>query len=77
MFLLKEALKNVAIQIGASLAPLIKALADSIQNNLVPRLQRLAEWFNNLSLGQQEFALKALLVVAALAPLTMGIGKQH
>ncbi len=75
LFLLKEALKNVAIQIGASLAPLIKALADSIQNNLVPRLQRLAEWFNNLSLGQQEFALKALLVVAALAPLTMGIGK--
>lgn len=75
LFLLKESLKNVATQIGASLAPIIKTLADSIQNNLIPRLQRLAEWFNNLSLGQQEFALKALLVVAALAPLTMGIGK--
>lgn len=75
LFLLKESLKNVATQIGASLVPIIKTLADSIQQNLVPKLQKLAEWFNSLTLGQQEFALKALLVVAALAPLTMGIGK--
>lgn len=75
LFLLKESLKNVATQIGASLVPIIKTLADNIQQNLVPKLQKLAEWFNSLTLGQQEFALKALLVVAALAPLTMGIGK--
>lgn len=75
LYLVKESVKNAALQLGASFAPLIKSIADSIQNNLVPKLQRLAEWFNSLSLSQQQFALKALLVVAALAPLTMGVGK--
>ena len=75
LFLVKESVKNAALQLGASFAPLIKNIADSIQNNLVPKLQKLAAWFNSLSLSQQQFALKALLVVAALAPLTMGVGK--
>ena len=68
-------IKNVVAQIGASLLPIMQSIADLISTKLVPKLQSLAEWFNNLTLGQQEFALKALLVVAALAPLTMGIGK--
>lgn len=75
LYLVKESVKNAALQLGASFAPLIKSIADSIQNNLIPKLQRLAEWFNSLSLSEQQFALKALIVVAALAPLTIGIGK--
>lgn len=75
LFLVKESIKNAVLQLGTSFAPLIKNIADSIQNNLVPKLQKLAAWFNSLSLSQQQFALKALLVVAALAPLTMGVGK--
>lgn len=75
LYLVKESVKNAALQLGASFAPLIKSIADSIQNNLVPKLQKLAEWFNSLSLSEQKFALKALIVVAALAPLTIGIGK--
>ncbi len=75
LYLLKQSIKNVGMQLGASFTPLIKSIADSIQNNLVPKLQKLAEWFNSLTLSQQQFALKALLVVAALAPLTMGVGK--
>lgn len=67
--------KNAAAQIGASLLPIMQAIADLISTKLVPKLQTLANWFNGLSLGQQEFALKALLVVAALGPLTLGIGK--
>lgn len=75
LYLVKESIKNVGLQIGASFAPLIKSLADSINNYLIPKLQRLADWFNNLTVEQQAFAMKALLVVAALAPLTMGVGK--
>ena len=74
-FLLKESIKNVGLQIGTALAPLMQRLAENIQTNLIPKLQRLAEWFNGLSVAQQSFALKAMLVVAALAPLTLGIGK--
>ena len=75
LYLVKQSLKGVAAQIGASLAPLIQRLAENIQTNLIPKLQKLAEWFNGLSVSQQSFALKAMLVVAALAPLTLGIGK--
>ena len=75
LYLVKQSLKGVAAQIGASLVPLIQRLAENIQTNLIPKLQKLAEWFNSLSVSQQSFALKAMLVVAALAPLTLGIGK--
>lgn len=72
---IKTQFANVAAQIGASLLPLMQSLANIIETSLVPKLQKLADWFNSLSLSQQEFALKALLVVAALAPLALGIGK--
>ena len=71
----KESLKNVCLQIGASFAPLLQRIADMINNDVVPKLQKLADWFNTLTVEQQEFAVKALLVVAALAPLALGIGK--
>ena len=73
--LLKQSIQYVGLQIGASLQPLLQSLANVINKSIVPRLQALAEWFNSLTLEQQEFAAKALLVVAALAPLTLGIGK--
>jgi len=72
---LKTQFANVAAQIGASLLPIMQKLADFISENIIPKLQRLSEWFNGLSLDQQEFALKALTVIATLAPLAMGIGK--
>ncbi len=75
IYLLKESFKNVALQIGASFAPLLKKLADTLQNTLIPKLQQLAEWFNSLSLSQQEFIAKALLLVAALSPILLIIGK--
>lgn len=72
---IKTSLKNVCGQIGASLLPLMQSIANAIETSVVPKLQKLAEWFNSLTLGQQKFALAALVVVAALAPLTLGIGK--
>lgn len=75
IYLLKQSIKNCGLQIGASFAPLLQKIADIINTSLVPKLQQLAEWFNSLTIEQQEFAVKALLVVAALAPLALGIGK--
>ncbi|MCM1217998.1 MAG: hypothetical protein NC548_26225 [Lachnospiraceae bacterium] len=72
---IKTQLSNVGKQIGASLLPLMQSIANVIETSIVPKLQKLAEWFNSLTLGQQKFALAALAVVAALAPLTIGIGK--
>lgn len=75
IYRVKESIKKIGLQIGTAFAPLLKSLADNINNNLIPKLQKLAEWFNNLTLKQQAFIVKALLVVAALAPLTLGVGK--
>ena len=60
LYRLKESIKNVGLQIGAAFTPLIKSLADNIQNNLIPKLQSLAEWFNGLTLGQQNSRLPPL-----------------
>lgn len=72
---IKTQLSNVKDQIGAALLPVMQAFADFVENNIVPKLQKLAGWFDSLSDSQKEFAVKALLVVAALAPLAIGIGK--
>lgn len=75
IYLLKQSLSNVVLQIGASLSPLIQSLTEYVNANVIPMLQRLADWFNNLTVGQQELVIKILLVTAALAPLATGIGK--
>lgn len=72
---IKTQLANSVLQIGSSLLPVMQSLAGIVSESLVPKLQTLAGWFNSLTLGQQEFALKALAVVAAIAPLTIGVGK--
>ena len=75
IYLLKQSLSNVVLQIGASLSPLIQSLTEYVNANVIPMLQRLADWFNSLTVGQQELVIKILLVTAALAPLATGIGK--
>ena len=75
IYLLKQSLSNVVLQIGASLSPLIQSLTEYVNANVIPMLQRLADWFNSLTVGQQELVIKILLVTAALAPLAVGIGK--
>lgn len=75
IYLLKQSLSNVVLQIGASLSPLIQSLTEYVNANVIPMLQRLADWFNNLTVGQQELVIKLLLVTAALAPLATGVGK--
>ena len=72
---LKTQFANVAAQIGSSLLPLMQKIANVVSNTIVPKLQQLAEWFNSLSLSQQEFIAKALLLVAALSPILLIIGK--
>lgn len=75
IYLLKESLKKVTQQLGAAVMPLVQSIVDALQNKLIPKLQSLAEWFSQLTVGQQKFAMAAMIVVAALAPLTTGVGK--
>lgn len=67
--------QNVALQIGSALLPVMESIADIVGEKIVPKLQKLAEWFNSLSSAQLRFGLTALSAAAATAPLIMGVGK--
>lgn len=64
---LKSQLEELAISIGDTLMPKIR--------DLVKRLQGLVDWFNSLSASQKETVVKVGLVVAAIGPLLIIIGK--
>ncbi len=72
---IKESFKNVALQIGTALLPLFEKLANIVETTVLPKFQKLQQWMSGLSESQKEFAAKALLVVAALAPLALVMGK--
>ncbi|EXG84491.1 phage tail tape measure protein, TP901 family [Clostridium sp. ASBs410] len=65
--ILKSQLEELAISIGDTLMPKIR--------ELVKRVQGLVDWFNNLSTSQKETVVKVGLVVAAIGPLLIIIGK--
>lgn len=69
LFRVKETFKNIALQIGATIAPVILNLTEIIENKLIPKLTNLMNWFSNLSTKQLEFAMKVLVVIAAISPL--------
>ncbi|MBU9746588.1 phage tail tape measure protein [Lachnospiraceae bacterium ASD3451] len=60
-------LKNAAIDFGGKMAPAIKAVTDI--------LQTLADKFSSLTPEQQEFIIKAALIVATLGPVLSIVGK--
>jgi TP901 family phage tail tape measure protein len=61
-----EELKGSLQDVGATLLPLVKDIADGLRN--------LAERFNNLTDDQQQFIVKALGIVAVMGPLLVAIG---
>lgn len=72
---LKTQFSNVALQIGSSLLPIMQILAEFVGNEVVPKLQELAEWFSNLSPEMQGTILSILGVIAIAAPLLIVFGK--
>lgn len=64
---LKSSIDVAATSIGEALAPTILAVANAIQS--------LVDWFNGLSEGQQQIVVKIGLLVAALGPCLIIVGK--
>lgn len=65
--ILKSQLQEAAIAIGDALIPKIRAL--------VSKIQEWTDWFNQLDESQKEMVVTAGIVVAALAPMLIAIGK--
>lgn len=64
-------LKNISILLGDAL---MRALEPSIEK-VSSALERLYNWFSNLSKGQQELVAMILLIVVAIGPVLIIVGK--
>lgn len=69
IFRMKEQFKNVSYQLASSLIPVMSSFVDLLEQNIIPAVQSLFEWFGNLSEGTQKFLLGGLLLVAGLSPM--------
>jgi len=72
---LKFGFEQIKNQLGAALIPLMTTLAGIIQTNVIPFVQKLAEWFGNLSEAQMSIIFGVLAFITALAPMLIIFGK--
>lgn len=72
---LNTTMQYATAQLGLAFAPVIERVVEWIEASLVPALESLAEWFENLSPGMQNAILGILGIVAVATPLLMLIGK--
>lgn len=73
--IIKTSIANLGRQIGVALLPVMKTLADFIETRIVPAIQKVVEWFQNLSDRQKNMIVGILGVVAALSPVLLILGK--
>lgn len=67
-----ETMKN---QLGVALLPIMKELSSFVQDKIIPAVQKLVDWFSDLSVGQQKIILQITALLAALAPVLLIVGK--
>lgn len=72
---LNTTMQYATAQLGLAFAPVIERVVEWIEASLVPALERLAGWFEELSPGMQNAVLGMLGIVAVAAPLLIIIGK--
>lgn len=75
LFRVKETFKNLGLQIGATLSPIISKFTDIIETKLIPKLTSLMNWFSSLSDKTLEIGTKILLAVAMITPMLMVMSK--
>lgn len=72
---LSVTMEYATAQLGEAFAPIIERVVAFIEESVVPALEELAEWFENLSPGMQDTILALLGIVAVAGPLLILIGK--
>ncbi len=64
-------LQLTSAKVGSSLGTVLKPILEKLSDSL----EALAEWWDQLDPGMREFIVKTLLIVAAIGPLLIIIGK--
>ena len=65
---------NQLIELGYEIANAIMPSIQSALETVIPIVESATEWWNSLDDSQQDFIVKAALVVAAIGPVVSGIG---
>ena len=72
---LSVTMQYATAQLGEAFAPIIERVVVFIEESVVPALEELAAWFENLSPGMQDTILALLGIIAVAGPLLILIGK--
>lgn len=68
-------LENAKTELGLALIPIYEKFVDILNNNIIPTIKDLANWFGNLSPGMQSTITNGLLLTASLSPVLIIISK--
>lgn len=71
----KYALTTIKNEVGVALLPVMETLNQMLNEKIIPAVQKMAGWFNDLSDSQKNTIVGVLAVTAALAPTLLVIGK--
>ena len=72
---LNTTMQYATAQLGEELAPIMERVVEFIEESVVPAIEELANWFENLSPGMQDTILAILGIIAVAGPLLILIGK--
>lgn len=73
--MVNQQFQNAKTELGIALLPVLETFSKILSKNIVPAIQKLSEWFDNLSKGTKNFIVTALLLVAGLSPVLMIVSK--
>lgn len=65
---------NQLCELGYEIANALMPVIQTAIETVIPVIQSLTDWWNSLNTGQQDFIVKAALVVAAIGPVLSAIG---
>ena len=73
--ILKTRISLVKTELGIAFLPILERLGVFLTESIIPAVERLTDWFSNLSTGTQNLIFTVLLLTAALAPVLLIAGK--
>lgn len=68
-------LENAKTQLGLAMIPIMERFVGILENNIIPAIKGLTDWFNNLSPSMQDTITNGLLLFAALSPVLLILSK--
>lgn len=68
-------LTNAKTQLGIALLPIFERFINILENNIIPAIQKLTDWFDRLDPKMQDLIVNGLLLAAALSPVLTIFGK--